>query len=150
MDIAVLLLWILTASAGLYLLGAGRPATVTAPSPATAAGARGPSAAPGQVSAPPGQHPLLEFLHPALGLIGLGGWIAYVVTRFGAFAWVSFGVLVVTIAAGLTWYAANRRAAAARTGPHRRHPPRRILVHGAAAGTTLVLALITLLIAVRT
>jgi hypothetical protein len=57
---------------------------------------------------------------------------------------------VATIAAGLTWYTVNHRAAAARKGSGRRFPPRRILIHGSAAGTTLILALITLLIAVRT
>jgi hypothetical protein len=180
-DIAALLLWIVTAGAGLYLLMAGHPVapagTATAPAggeaaeapaPATvpasrpaqtgipqaaaealAAGARVPPITHTRVSPPPGQHPLLEFMHPALGIIGLASWMAYVATRFGTFAWVAFGVLVATIAAGLTWYTANHRAAAARTGAPRRYPPRRILVHGSAAGTTLILALITLLLAVK-
>jgi hypothetical protein len=220
-DIAALLLWIVTAGAGLHLLAAGRPVTsaepaaapaaalpAEAPAPATvpasrpvqagipqaaaealAAGARVPPITRTRVSTPPGQHPLLEFMHPALGLIGLACWMAYVVTKFGTFAWVSFGVLVATIAAGLTWYTANHRRAAGSsktsgmletsgapgasgvlvtsgasgvlvtTGASgtkvsgaggRRYPPRRILIHGSAAGTTLILALITLLIAVRT
>ncbi|HWG14348.1 MAG TPA: hypothetical protein VG268_13835 [Streptosporangiaceae bacterium] len=217
MDIAALLLWIVTAGAGLYLLAAGRPVTsaepaaapaaaepAEAPAPATvpasrpvqtgipqaaaealAAGARVPPITHTQVSTPPGQHPLLEFMHPALGLIGLACWMAYVATKFGTFAWVSFGVLVATIAGGLTWYTVNHRHAAGSSetsgmletsgapgasgvlvtsgasstkvsgtkvsgaGGHR-YPPRRILIHGSAAGTTLILALITLLIAVRT
>jgi hypothetical protein len=95
---------------------------------------------------------------------------------------VSFGVLLVAIAAGLTWYTANRRHAAtgagagARAGagnsaaarpvfaasadgevdanarsetPKRRYPPRRILIHGGGAATTLILAILTLLISVR-
>jgi hypothetical protein len=186
-DIAALLLWLITAGAGLYLLISGRPArpahparpvpeaaepaTVPAPGPAQAglpratvdalaAGAKVPPITHTRVSAPPGQHPLLEFMHPALGLIGLGVWIAYTVTSFHAFAWIAFGVLLATIAAGLTWYTINSRLAAraagatggagARAKPAggRRYPPRRILVHGGAAGTTLILALITLLITV--
>jgi hypothetical protein len=217
LDIAALLLWIFTASAGLYLLVAGRPgrpaaspaaaeaeamvpATVPASPPvqagipqaaaeALAAGARLPPITHTRITTQPGQHPLLEFMHPALGIIGLGCWLAYVVTRFGTFAWVSFGILIATIAAGLTWYTVNRRHAAARssktsevletsgapgtagvlvvseaepsgaetpgaeTGASketgRRYPPRRILIHGSGAATTLVLAIITLLISVH-
>ena len=93
-------------------------------------------------------------MHPALGLIGLGSWIAFVVTGFHTFAWIAFGVLLATITAGLTWYTINTRRAAARAGAEpaaegRRYPPRRILIHGGAASTTLILALITLLITVH-
>lgn len=178
MDIAALLLWLVTAGAGLYLLLAGRPASpaVEAPEPATvppsppapaglpqatidalAAGATVPPITRSRVTTPPGQHPLLEFMHPALAIIGLGTWIAFVVTGFRTFAWTAFGVLLATIAAGLTWYTINARLAAtraARSGSGakpaaegRHYPPRRILIHGGAAGTTLILALITLLIA---
>jgi hypothetical protein len=250
LDIAAMLLWMITAGAGLYLLVAGRPSrpagspvadgaavteaaeaeamtpvTVPASRPAQAgipqaaaealaAGARVPPITHTRIATQPGQHPLLEFMHPALGSVGLGCWIAYVATKFGTFAWVSFGFLLATIAAGLTWYTVNRRHAAARSrrtsevletsgapgtagvlvtrdvgvaeaGPHgagaseagvagagatgpgttgmsgtsgvgapgatgRRYPPRRILIHGSAAGTTLVLAIITLLISVHT
>ena len=194
MDIAALLLWLVTAGAGLYLLVSGRPARpgaepAEAPAPATvpasspvqsglpqatvdalAAGATVPPITHTRITTPPGQHPLLEFMHPALGIIGLGSWIAFVVTRFHAFAWIAFGVLLATIAAGLTWYTINARLAAARaassgSGPGsgagsgaepakpaaegRRYPPRRILIHGGAASTTLILALITLLITVH-
>ncbi len=206
MDIAALLLWIVTAGAGLNLLLAGRPASpaaaaaepaataapaaqepAEAPQPATvppsgpprpvqaglpqatidalAAGAKVPPITHTRVTTPPGQHPLLEFMHPALGTIGLGCWIAFVVTKFATFAWISFGVLLATIAAGLTWYTINARLAAARSArtaqaagsgasgakpaEGRRYPPRRILIHGGAATTTLVLALITLLITIH-
>jgi hypothetical protein len=280
-----MLLWMITAGAGLYLLVSGRPGrpvgppvadgadgaavteaaeamtpvTVPASRPAQAgipqaaaealaAGARVPPITHTRIATQPGQHPLLEFMHPALGIVGLGIWIAYVATKFSTFAWVSFGILLATITAGLTWYTANRRhiaaaraarasemletsgapgtagvlvtrevrgpeaeAAGAETsgaGAHgpgargagargagargagtsgagtsgagasgagasgagasgagasgagasgagvsgavaRRYPPRRILVHGSAAGTTLVLAIITLLVSVH-
>jgi hypothetical protein len=190
-DIAALLLWLVTAGAGLYLLVSGRPASPSdqsaeAPEPATvpasgpvqsglpqatvdalAAGARIPPITHTRVTTPPGQHPLLEFMHPALGVIGLGAWIAFVVTGFHAFAWIAFGVLLATITAGLTWYTINARLAAARPANRaadseagsgsgaqpaptgRRYPPRRILIHGGAASTTLILALITLLITIH-
>jgi hypothetical protein len=132
LDIAAMLLWIFTAGAGIYLLAAGRPAAVSAEAEADAeavtvppsraqyglppaavqamaAGARVPPITHTRITTQPGQHPLLEFMHPALGIVGLGIWIAYVATRFAAFAWVSFGVLLVAIAAGLTWYVANHR-----------------------------------------
>ena len=220
---------------------ASRPAQAGIPQAAAealAAGARVPPITHTRIATQPGQHPLLEFMHPALGIIGLGCWIAYVATKFGTFAWVSFGILLATIAAGLTWYTVNRRHAAARSrmtsevletsgapgtagvlvtrevrgseagtsrlgtsraemlgagtsgagtselgtpeagmagagtpgrgttgvsgtsgvgtsggtpgATGRRYPPRRILIHGSAAGTTLVLAVITLLVSVHT
>ena len=146
-----MLLWMITAGAGLYLLVSGRPGrpagspvadevavteaaeaeavtpvTVPASRPAQAgipqaaaealaAGARVPPITHTRIATQPGQHPLLEFMHPALGIVGLGIWIAYVATKFGTFAWVSFGILLATIAAGLTWYTVNRRQIAARS-----------------------------------
>ena len=97
---------------------ASRPAQAGIPQAAAealAAGARVPPITHTRIATQPGQHPLLEFMHPALGIVGLGIWIAYVATKFGTFAWVSFGVLLATIAAGLTWYTVNRRQAAARS-----------------------------------
>ena len=187
MDIAALLLWIVTAGAGFYLLAsrprrpatspaeeeAVAPATVPAAPPAQTgipqaaydalmAGARVPPITHTRITTQPGQHPLLEFMHPALGIAGLACWLAYVETKFGAFAWASFGILIVTIAAGLTWYKVTHRRARAAKGeagkgeaaeaekPKKRQlPPRRYLVHGTGAGLTLVLALITLLVSVH-
>jgi hypothetical protein len=198
-DIAALLLWFVTAGAGLYLLMAGRPSPTAAragqepaedparatvpPSPqlglpqstvdALAAGAKVPPITHTRVKPPPGRHPLLEFIHPALGIVGLGCWIAYVATHFTTFAWVAFGVLIATISAGVTWFTVNAQAAAARAtssnagpsagpgsgsavGSGGRHATegrnpvtRRLLIHGTAALTTFVLALITLLLAIR-
>jgi hypothetical protein len=165
-DIAAMLLWIVTAGAGVYLLAA-RPATAgeatageaaageaaaEAVAPATvppsrlaqygipqaavdamAAGARVPPITHTRITTQPGQHPLLEFMHPALGIIGLASWIAYVVTRYGTFAWVSFGVLLVTITAGLTWYTINSRHA------RRSSAPAEMLETAGAPGTAGVL-----------
>ena len=142
-----MLLWMVTVAAGVYLLAAGRPARAPAgpaPTPrrppkpagaahapgvprtagvpqaaatAYAAGAAVPPITHTRITTRPGEHPLLEFMHPALGVAGLGCWIAFVITRFSVFAWAAFGVIIVTIAAGLTWYTVNARAArAARSG----------------------------------
>ena len=105
---------------------AGAPRTAGVPQAAAmayAAGAAVPPITHTRITTRPGEHPLLEFMHPALGVAGLGCWIAFVITRFGVFAWVAFGVIIVTIAAGLTWYTVNARAARAeRSG---REPARR-------------------------
>ncbi len=99
-----------------------------------------------RVTTRPGEHPLLEFLHPALGIVGLGCWIAFVITRFRVFAWVALGVIVVTIAAGVIWYAVSARARKA-GGRHPARPARRLLIHGSGAAVTFVVAIVTALIA---
>ena len=183
MAIAALVLWVLTAAAGLVLFITGStakrtggeqvpgPQAVPAPAPAVTvppaqtppARPVAPSPAPGpgarraepppiprvKVHAKPGEHPLLEFSHPALGLIGMGLWFVYVGTRHAApLAWASFGVLVAAIAAGLSWLARNRLAARHGGRPAGAgFPPRLILVHGLAATGTFVLAILTALAA---
>lgn len=182
MAIAALVLWVLTAAAGVVLFSAGSAARRTGgepppelqavPAPASAVTvppAETPAARPGltpgvpgpgagraepppiprvKVHAKPGEHPLLEFSHPALGLIGMGVWFVYVGTRHAPLAWASFGILVAAIAAGLSWLARNRLAARrsgrpAGTG----FPPRLILLHGLTATATFALAVLTALAA---
>ncbi len=166
MDLLVLFLWIVTAVAGLRLL-AGKPAREAEPEPfveAVPAAAGVPAAASAALASgspvPPithtrittqaGQHPVLEFMHPALGVLGGGSWIAFVVTRDPAFAWVASGFAAVTICAGLSWFvrgARARRRAGTSDMPDRRPPGRLIAVHGSGAGLTLVLAVVTAFIA---
>jgi hypothetical protein len=178
--IAALVLWVLTAAAGLVLFitgsaarrTSGGPAPEQQPVPAAASavtmppaetGATGPVApprAPGarraepppiprvKVHAKPGEHPLLEFSHPALGLIGMGLWFVYVGTRHAPLAWVSFGILVAAIAAGLSWLARNWLATRNGDRPATAgFPPRLILLHGLTATATFVLAVLTALAA---
>src|SRR5262245_29028622 len=85
-----------------------------------------------KVAAPPGEHPLLQFSHPALALTGLGFWLAFVLVRYRPLAWVSFGILLVTLGAGLGWLASNALAARRRQGAARTFPPRLIALHGLA------------------
>jgi hypothetical protein len=165
--IAALVVWVLTAAMGVTLLitwQAARPAPAPAPVPEPAWPVPATTAAPAtglgelppiprvRVHTPAGEHPLLEFSHPALGLVGLGLWFIFVGTHYHPLAWVAFGVLVVTIAAGLRWFIGHARAArrdAAQAGgpPVRRGVPRLALVHGLAASSTLLLALLTALAA---
>jgi hypothetical protein len=92
-----------------------------------------------KVAAPPGEHPLLQFSHPALALTGLGFWLAFVLVHYRPLAWVSLGILVVTAGAGLGWLASNALAARRRQGAARTFPPRLIVLHGLAAAATLAL-----------
>ncbi|HYA49575.1 MAG TPA: hypothetical protein VEG33_00230, partial [Streptosporangiaceae bacterium] len=97
-----------------------------------------------KVAAPPGEHPLLQFCHPALALIGFGFWLAFVLTHYRPLAWIAFGILVVTLSAGLSWLTGNTLAAR-RRGAARTFPPRLIMVHGLAAAATLALTVLTAL-----
>jgi len=98
-----------------------------------------------KVAAPPGEHPLLQFSHPALALTGLGFWLAFVLVRYRPLAWISFGILVVTIGTGLGWLASNALAARRRQGAARTFPPRLIVLHGLAVAATLALTALTAL-----
>jgi len=188
--IAALILWVLTASAGVSLLSSGRAARSAAAGPAQPSDAAGgpdhpadAAADPGQadgvatgpaqraaaparlaaipltedgkpppvphakVTAPPGEHPLLQFCHPALALIGFGFWLAFVLVHYRPLAWVSFGVLVVTVGAGLSWLTGNALAARRQRGAAPAYPSRLIVLHGLAAAATLALTVLTALTA---
>jgi hypothetical protein len=189
--IAALVVWVLTAAAGVYLLpsviaaeraGASPPAAPTAtgagaapattpvtsaagmPAPVTGragphqAGAGGtpppvrrtPTPIPRvKASVPPGEHPLLQFCHPALGIIGLACWFGFVATHDRAFAWIAVAVLAVTIGAGLGWLATHARFARhhAGGGPRATVPAHRVVLHGLAAAATCGLAVIAVLAA---
>jgi hypothetical protein len=170
--IAALAAWAVIAAAGVYLLAAvmaaqraarssrsaGETASETGTPPGEGtppgAGARASTGTPPpiprtKVSTPPGEHPLLEFCHPALGITSLACWFAFVATHDRAFAWLAFAVLAVTIAAGLGWLAARARSARQRAdgGYRPAVPVRRIVLHGLAAATTCGLAIAAVLAA---
>lgn len=169
MAIAALVLWILTAAAGLILLMAGSaakraaageaaqqaapqaaPQAVRVPALPVTVPAPGPAGHPDiprvKVHAAPGEHPLLEFSHPLLGLVGMGFWFIFVGTHHAPLAWISFGILVAAIAAGLSWLARNRQAARRGDRPPRAgFPARLVFLHGLTASATFVLAVLTAL-----
>jgi hypothetical protein len=87
----------------------------------------------------PGMRALAEFAHPALAIVGIGFWLAYVLTRDRVFAAVGFGVLLGAICAGLSWFAASTRAA--RASKDALSPSSRLLVlHAVGAALTLLIA----------
>jgi Flp pilus assembly protein TadB len=156
--LVVLALWVVTAAAGVALLSSGNAARRrTAPSvqlastparsgavPLTADG-RPPPVPRTRVAAPAGEHPLLEFSHPALALSGLAFWFVFVLIHYRPLAWISLGILVVTLSAGLSWLAANARAARRQQKAARPFPPRLIALHGLAAAVAFTLTVLTAL-----
>jgi len=154
--IAALVLWVLNAGVGVTLLRAGNAARRRAAGPARAASTparipaipltedgRPPRVPPAKVVAPPGEHPLLEFSHPALALTGLGFWFAFTLVHYRTFAWISIGVLAVTVGAGLGWLAGGRLAARRRPTSARAFPARLIVLHGVGATAVFSLTLLT-------
>ncbi len=97
----------------------------------------------------PGLHDLVEFAHPALGIIGLAFWLGYAMVHNRMLAWIAFGLAAVTACVGLTWFTANLRAARRRDdeadGPT--FSARLVATHGAAAALTFTLAALTALTA---
>jgi hypothetical protein len=109
----------------------------------------------------PGARALLEFSHPACGIIGLAFWLGFSLVHARVLGWIGFGLAAVTACAGLTWFAVNlgaarrhaqseSRPAPNRHEPNRHEPPRDVpapsfrgrlvALHGAAAALTLLLA----------
>jgi hypothetical protein len=171
--ILVLVLWLFTAGAGFSVLissNLGRdrsvPAAPLAPaaSPVPAApGASGsaslqdekrayrerfdPPSLVAARNAPvvPGARALLEFSHPACGIIGLAFWLGFSLVHARVLGWIGFGFATVTACAGLTWFAVNLRPESPRPGSPRAVPApsfhgRLVALHGAAAALTLLLA----------
>jgi hypothetical protein len=169
--IAALVVWLLTAAAGMTLLIRGSmarraaaarsaparpaPAPVQVPGAGRGPGGEMPDIPRVTVHTTPGEHPLLEFSHPALALVGLGLWFIYVGTGHRPLAWVAFGVLVLTIGAGLSWLIRSARSARAAHaaqgepagGPRRGLSARLVLLHGLLATATLALVVLTALVA---
>jgi hypothetical protein len=177
MAVVVLVLWVFTAGAGFSVLitsnlkgdrvvsaaqlvpADARPAAQGPAAPvAPTAPAKDRFAPPSLVAARnapvlPGPRALLEFAHPALGIIGLAFWLGFALVHYRVLGWIGFGLAAATACAGLTWFAANVRAA------HRRAPADRapaapadstdpvpsfrgrlVALHGAGATLTFVLA----------
>jgi hypothetical protein len=73
----------------------------------------------------------------------------FVFVHYHPFAWISFGILVVTIGAGLTWLARNTRDARHHVSAAWRFPPRLVVLHGTAAAIAITLTVLTALSASR-
>jgi hypothetical protein len=173
MAVVVLVLWVFTAGAGFSVLitsnlkgdrvvsavqlvpADARPAAQGPAAKGAAAPVKDRFAPPSLVAARnapvvPGARALLEFAHPALGIIGLAFWLGFVLVHYRVLGWIGFGLAAATACVGLGWFAANVRAA------HRREPANRepadpanpvpsfrgrlVALHGAGATLTFVLA----------
>jgi Flp pilus assembly protein TadB len=101
------------------------------------------------VATPAGEHPLLEFSHPALAVAGLACWFMFTFVHYLPMAWISFGILIVAMILGVTWLIRNRQAAREHASSAWGFPPRLILAHGLGAGIGIALAVLTALTASR-
>ncbi len=160
MAIVVLLLWLAAAIAGVTLLRAGGAARRLAAREQALAGSRAPvpvrigavpltadgKPPPGphvRVARPAGDHPLLEFSHPALAVTGIACWFMFVLVHYRPFAWIAFGILVVTMAIGLGWLAASRRASGGQANAAWAFPPRLVALHGLVVTLAIALTVLT-------
>jgi hypothetical protein len=174
--IVVLVLWLFTAGAGFSVLissnlkrdrtpSSAPPALATAHTPSASASERDAKRArrerfdpPSLVAARnapvvPGARALLEFTHPACGIIGLACWLGYSLVHARLFGVIGFGLAAVTACAGLTWFTVNVRAARrhdhdtrAEDVPAPSFRGRLVALHGGAAALTVVLATLTALV----
>jgi hypothetical protein len=96
----------------------------------------------------PGLRSLLEFAHPALAITGLAFWLGFTLVHNRALGWIAFGLVTATVCLGLTWFAANTRAARSRDRDERAPSfgIRLVVLHGGGAAVTFVLAALTALV----
>jgi hypothetical protein len=102
-----------------------------------------------RVTTPAGEHPLLEFSHPALAVTGIACWMMFTYVHYKPLAWIAVAILLATILLGLTWLVRSRQAARHYPGAARSFPPRLILLHGFVAGLSIVLSVLAALTASR-
>jgi hypothetical protein len=165
--IVTLVLWVITASLGVSLLATGgaarrrrlaaeaarQPAPVPAPVrvaavPLTPEG-KPPPVPKVRVATPPGEHPLLEFSHPALAVTGLAVWLMFTFVHYHPMAWIAFGILVATLCMGVAWFLGNRRAARHDPKTAWTFPPRLVVLHGGVAAIAITLSVLCAVSAIR-
>jgi hypothetical protein len=97
----------------------------------------------------PGARALLEFGHPAFGIIGLAFWLGFSLVHYRVLGWIGFGLAAATASAGLAWFAVNVRAAREPADPAHPAPSfrgRLVALHGTGATLTVVLAALSALV----
>lgn len=129
MNIAALILWVITAGGGFVLLakwlagGGAKPDTAS------------------RLPAP------VVFTHFLVAAIGLVLWIVYVIADIDALAWVSLALLVLVALAGFVMVARRLPSLShdvdANTPPERSFPLTVVAAHGVFAVATLVTVLLT-------
>jgi hypothetical protein len=137
MDIAALVVWIVTALGGFVLLGTW-----------VSHGGHRP-AAPGGATPPSRLPPGVVFGHFLLAATGLVLWIIYVAADVDALAWVAFALVVVVALLGFTMFArwlpqvrGDRGVTTASDTAEHHFPVAVVLLHGLVAATTVVLVLL--------
>ncbi len=96
----------------------------------------------------PSARSLVEFAHPAGGIIGLAFWLGFTLVHNRALGWIGFGLAAATACVGLGWFTVNTRAAR-RADPSRPAPSfagRLVALHGSAAALTVALAALAALV----
>jgi hypothetical protein len=174
--IVVLVLWFATVGAGIALLRAGgaarrlaagpvAPKVVTPPAlpflamqpagsgpgrigaiPLTEDG-KPPPVPHARVATPAGEHPLLEFLHPALAVTGLAFWAMFTFVHYRPMAWTAVAIQLATITLGLAWQARNSMASRRQATSAWPFPGRLLTLHVTAAASAFVLAILAALVA---
>jgi hypothetical protein len=164
MAIAVLVLWALTACAGLRLLftsGLGRARSAdaraeaevhvkehaTAGAPPTRRDIRRaerarfdtPELVRSRKESVGSLREVVEFVHPACAIVGLAFWMGYTLVHNRALAWIAFGLAATTASFGVAWFLSNRK--------NKLFSARLIAIHGSGAALTFVLAALTALTA---
>jgi hypothetical protein len=129
LEIAALVMWVLTATAGLRLLvrwlsegGPRRQGTKVTRYPA-----------------------IVVLGHPTLALLALAAWVAFLLTHRSVYAWSAFGTLVLVALLGfvmLTRWLTGEGGKHAR-GAEQGFPAVAVVAHGAVATLTFVLVLLT-------
>jgi hypothetical protein len=96
----------------------------------------------------PGARALLEFAHPAFGIIGLAFWLGFSLIHYRVLGWIGFGLAAATAGVGLTWFTVNVRAARRqdRDEPAPSFRGRLVAMHGGGAALTVVLAALSALV----
>jgi hypothetical protein len=94
----------------------------------------------------PSGQALVEFAHPAVGIVGLGFWLGFTLVHNHALGWIAFGLAAVTACVGLGWFTANTRAARRAPGPAPSFAGRLVALHGSAATLTVALAALAALV----
>ena len=138
MEVAALVVWIITAAGGFVLLGTW-----------IAKGGHRPG-----VGSPSRFPPGLVFGHFILAAVGLVLWIIYVATDSDSLTWVAFGVVLVAALGGFAllsrWLPQVRGRTGYATGDtaptaEAQFPVPVVVLHGLLAATTLVLVLLAAL-----
>lgn len=96
----------------------------------------------------PGARSVLEFAHPACGLVGFAFWLGFTLIHARGLGWIAFGLIALTACLGLAWFTANVRPARPddRDRPASYFSGRLMVLHGCAAAVTITLAALTALV----